>query len=387
MSEVIVVGGNHHNTLGVIRSLGRAGISSYVILTSGISDSFVLKSKYIKKHWTFSGCDKVVDFLLSNLVFEKKAVLIGCHDVISSIFDINKDILSKFFYVPSSKVAGRITELAEKFQMAQLADRVGFNVPLTLLITGINDTNLTDVVYPCITKPTASKDGSKSDIQVLSSEKQLKLFLSERSGHSFVVQQFIEKDYEFQFIGCSINGGEDVIIPGVSELLRPSKSSNTGFLKYRNLKEDEEDALLRTKEFIKATAYSGLFSVEFIKDKNGKIYFMEMNFRNDGNSICVTNSGVNLPYIWYLSCLGEDWKKALKNIHTEYVMPEFQELALWYSYGIDTKTMIGDFRRATSYMDYDKDDLKPTNGKINFYKELIVLSLKRMAKYLSGGKH
>lgn len=32
MNKVIVIGGFHHNTYGLIRSLGEAGIKSYVIL-------------------------------------------------------------------------------------------------------------------------------------------------------------------------------------------------------------------------------------------------------------------------------------------------------------------------------------------------------------------
>lgn len=36
--------------------------------------------------------------------------------------------------------------------------------------------------------------------------------------------------------------------------------------------------------FIRDLGYSGLFSLEFIRDKSGKDYFMELNMRNDGNA-------------------------------------------------------------------------------------------------------
>ena len=59
--KTIVIGGNHHNTLGVIRSLGRKGVMPYVILTSGDNNSFVLKSKYIKNFSIlFSGCSDIL---------------------------------------------------------------------------------------------------------------------------------------------------------------------------------------------------------------------------------------------------------------------------------------------------------------------------------------
>ena len=48
---------------------------------------------------------------------------------------------------------------------------------------------------------------------------------------------------------------------------------------------------------IKETGYEGLFDVEFLEDINGKLYFMEMNFRVDGGIYKVT-PGVNLPKEW-----------------------------------------------------------------------------------------
>lgn len=104
-----------------------------------------------------------------------------------------------------------------------------------------------------------------------------------------------------------------------------------------------------------------MFSIEFMRDKIGVDYFMEMNFRNNGNSICVTNSGVNLPMIWYENSIGKvTIDKCV--IHEEYVMPEFQELEFWYAGEISLLTMIKDFYKATSYMDYDKNAPLPTNG-------------------------
>lgn len=45
----IIIGGNHHNTLGVIRSLGYKGFNSLVILVTGEKTPYVSYSKYITK--------------------------------------------------------------------------------------------------------------------------------------------------------------------------------------------------------------------------------------------------------------------------------------------------------------------------------------------------
>lgn len=373
MNKVIIVGGNHHNTLGVIRAFGRCGIKPYVILTTIVSDSFVLKSKYIHKSWIMES-KQVVNFLLSNFIFTEKPVLIACHDIISSIFDFNYNVLSKYFYVPGAKEEGRISKFSEKRVMSELAINVGMNVPKYRVLCYDNVTNslanINDVEYPCITKPIASRDGSKADICICRTEKDLLKFLKEHPGRQFIVQTFVDKEFEFQLIGCSLDDGNNIIIPGVSILIRPSKASNTGFLKYTTLDTSYEDVLQKSKDFIRLTSYNGLFSIEFLRDKTGVDYFMEMNFRNDGNSICVTNSGVNLPMIWYENSIGKvTIDKCV--IHEEYVMPEFQELEFWYAGEISLLTMIKDFYKATSYMDYDKNDPLPTNGWKKFFKLFI----------------
>lgn len=374
--KVIIIGGTHHNTLGVIRSLGRVGIMPYVILTSGGDESFVLKSKYIKKSWTVKGSDEVVDLLLNELSSaDCKNVLIGCHDVIASIFDLNRDKLNPFFIVPGGELQGVVSPLMNKKNMGELAERNGLKVPQMTVSSFHNYYDSNRPPFPCITKPVESKSGSKNEIRIFDNEENLLKFLKSNASKEFVIQQFIEKAFEFQLIGCSLDGGKDIIIPGVSVILRQSKSSNTGFLQYKELDDSFGQTVDKTKAFIQSIGYSGLFSVEFLRDKTGVDFFLEMNFRNDGNTIAVYYAGVNLPYIWYLHSVGEDYKKEIKPIHEEFVMPEFAELALYQQGLISKKEWKQDMRKATSYMDYALDDPAPTNGwsKYNKRKSFAVL--------------
>lgn len=374
--KVIVIGGNHHNTLGVIRSLGRAGIMPYVILTSGGDESFVLKSKYIKKAWTVKGSDGVVDLLLKEFTsFDGKNVLIGCHDAIASVFDLNRDKLNPYFIVPGAELQGAISPLMYKKNMGELAERIGLKVPRMMVSNFRKYPGSNKPPFPCITKPVESKSGSKSEIKIFDDEEKLLKFLKSDASKEFVIQQFIDKAFEFQLIGCSLDGGKDIIIPGVSVILRQSKSSNTGFLQYKVLDDSFGQTVGKTKSFIQSIGYSGLFSVEFLRDKTGTDYFLEMNYRNDGNTISVFNAGINLPYIWYLHSIGEDYKKEIKPIHEEFVMPEFAELALYQQGLISRKEWKQDMGKATSYMDYAPDDPAPTNGwsKYNKQKSFAVL--------------
>ena len=79
----------------------------------------------------------------------------------------------------------------------------------------------------------------------------------------------------------------------------------------------ENGLLQKCISFIREVGYTGLFSMEFLRDKYGNDYFMEINFRNDGNAISVTEAGVNLPYIWYAYNSSIDYNEEMqKNIRT-----------------------------------------------------------------------
>ncbi len=57
------------------------------------------------------------------------------------------------------------------------------------------------------------------------------------------------------------------------------------------------------QDILKATHFSGVFSLECIIDKNDDLWFLEVNFRNSTWSYAYTYAGLNLPYQWAKSTL------------------------------------------------------------------------------------
>ena len=380
--KAIVIGGNHHNTLGVIRSLGRAGIKPIVVLTSGNESSFVLKSKYIQTWRVVNGSEEAIKLLMDKFATNnQKYVLIACHDGIASALDLNRKILLPYFIIPGTLAEGEITRLMNKKKMGELASNMGLLVPETKLINADTIVDIDDDFYPCITKPVDSKSGGKNEIVVCRTKNDLATFIT-KHNKDYVVQHFIDKQFEFQLIGCSLKEGNEIIIPGVSIIIRQSKSSNTGFLHYTKFDDSYQQTVEVTKSFIRKIGYSGLFSVEFLRDKSDSDYFMEINFRNDGNTIAVANAGINLPYIWYLYCIGADYKKEITPIHDEYVMPEFSELSLYQQGIISRKEWKQDMKAATSFMDYDSEDPAPTKGWKKYCKQKLRAQIVRLVKLL-----
>lgn len=273
--EIIVIGGNHHNTLAVLRSLGEKGVKSLLIVVSEESNPYVSYSKYIMKAMIIKDINDISKAMYSIHVSQEKAIVIACTDSIASYLDDNYSCLAKDFILPGSSVQGKITRFMNKNTMLEEAVKSGLNIPKSWVITS-SSRNVEDIVYPCIVKPLISKNGTKSDITICENRKKLEKYLEFCNCNELQVQEYISKDMEFQLIGCSLDSGNDVIIPGVSIILRQPENTNTGFLKYIPIREFlyDKDACVK---FLKHIGYSGLFSLEFIRDKNGVDFFMDLN--------------------------------------------------------------------------------------------------------------
>ena len=88
---------------------------------------------------------------------------------------------------------------------------------------------------------------------------------------------------------------------------------------------------------------------------------MEINFRNDGNSICVTASGMNLPYIWYLynSGIPIDKELCFEAMKEVLVMPEFNDIGNAIHRRISWGKWLDDVKRTDRFMEFSKRDQKP----------------------------
>lgn len=300
--KVVVIGGLHHNTLGVIRALGEKGITSLnidvILVEQNVNKkNFIAKSKYISgdKIIYLTKYDEIVNQLLEIAKDRKKRVIICCSDGTAEAVMSHKEELKDTYFLPSTEI--NVTDLMQKDIQTSIAQKVGIKVPDSMVV-GVRE-EIKWTKYPCITKPIKSVLGAgKADIKISKNAEELKKALSDTDAECVQIQEFLSKEMEFQLIGCSINKGEEIIIPGYTRIVRQPKNTNTGYLEYVPIdKLDNFDKRI-VERFIRRIGYSGLFSMEFIRDKKGNDYFLEINMRNDGNAYCVTCAGVNLPYIW-----------------------------------------------------------------------------------------
>lgn len=383
MNPVVVIGINHHNTLGVIRALGRAGLKDFIFVILVGGDGFVSKSKYVKRTQLYIiPSDNEIYATLCSLHIQKKGVVICCSDSSIATIDGYRETLSHKFIIPGIKnKQGAVAAFMDKERQIEFAKNVGLNIPDSKVYTASSSLELCPWdVYPCIIKPIDSVTGSKSDIRVCESKNDYFKQLNRLDGRVIIVQKLITKIAEYQLIGCSLNNGEEIIIPGFTHILRQPDNTNTGFLEYCPFTEDVDmlDTLNKGRKFIKELGYSGLFSLEFIRGDDGRDYFLEINMRNDGNGISVTDAGCNLPYIWYAGNMNiSDEKTSERSIRRILVMPEFDDFVLVLKRKVSFLQWLKDIKRSDSFMDYSRDDKKPFYSRLlSFISFLFKYSIK-----------
>ena len=359
---VVVIGGLHHNTLGVIRSLGEAKESNIEIVVLIVGEhinrsNFISVSKYVNRdkvcYVDTNAC--IVEWLIENASYNEKQVVICCSDGSAEAVISNHELIKQYYYTPTTEID--ITELMSKQVQTNIGIECGFNVPAGKIIKS------TDYLewnrFPCISKPIKSAYGAgKGDIQISNSQNELKEAMVSTVSEYVQIQELIDKKMEYQLIGCSLDAGRIIIIPGYTDIIRQPKNTNTGYLKYSPIREftyNNESV----EKYIRKIGYSGLFSLEFIRDKNNNDYFLEINMRNDGNACCVKSAGVNLPYIWtYYQAFHRLPDCDISFINPVYFMPDWNDIRR----GIKSVGIVGwikEFVQAESHAVYNKKDMWP----------------------------
>lgn len=373
--KVIVLGGDHYNTLWVLRSLGMAGISSYLIIESHSHKSFVAKSKYVRQYWCVDDERQMMDVLRENFHSEaEKPVIICSSDVCADIVDRNYEELAKKYRLPNiAGKGGLVSYWMDKDIMCEAAKEAGFNVPVTWNLRFDAEGNYIlpgDIVYPCIAKPQKSSEGTKHDFWVCNSELELRLHLKELKQRrvQIVVQEYLKPDFEISFLGVNLPNAKKNVIPGLLYKLGTCKSSfNMGMPTYACVSPSLEPYVDKrvVERFFSIVEYYGLYSIEFFVCKE-KAYFLEINLRTDGDMFVYTKAGVNMPLLWVKDMEREDVSSLQQKVQkVVYGMTEISYIKYLKWRGI--KQIIIDLFRVRCFSIFHTRDLKPFLFKFVYY--------------------
>ena len=305
--NAIVFGVNHHNTLGILRSLGEVGIrSDLILIVTDDSDPYVAKCRYIDNCVCVSNEQEGLDILRRWALADSggyRRVVFPTYDSVCEILDRYYDELVRYLHLPSCQRKGGILSFyLDKEIMRKTAEDVGFKTPQTYQLDSSRGIDLPkDLEYPCMIKNMRSVIGGK-DLTIYHDRETLLKGIVEMSKYStqIQIQHFVEKDKEIQLLGASFGKGHNLIACVLDKIRQyPLNTGNTCYA-YLSPSIEEYIDVDKVNEFLDILDYRGLFSIEFIIRDN-ECYFLEINLRNDGNGYAPMIGGVNIPYLYYKS--------------------------------------------------------------------------------------
>ena len=332
--RVIVVGGDHHNTLWLVRCLGAANYEPYVIIHTERRHSFVARSRFA----THCEClqlrsdDDLLDILFR--LRQRSPIPILCaSDEAMAIIDRNADLLKSDFLFFTMEKGPSINYWMRKEHLMAAAVKAGFRVPRSWCFRNYDEYQkfLPDLVFPCLIKPERSCDGSKGDFHICQSKAELSEELSRlftRGMTSVIVSEYLKPDTEYTLLGVSLPNSRRRVLPGmVHKTLRCNREDNLGMIIYGCLQPHVTSELRdKVDRMLDMIPYSGLFSFDFI-EKGGELIFLEINFRADGNTFMAMRGGVNMPLLWMNDVLNKETEQCPINIKKPvYALLEFPYL-------------------------------------------------------------
>ena len=293
--EHIVFGFEHYNPLGIVRSLGEAGINPLGII---IRDSRAITSlsKYLKTVYFVNSIEEGYLLLLdiSNRL-SRKAFVYASDDQVTNYMDKKYDEIKNKFYFYNAGKAGRVAEFQNKERILLLAKKHGLNYARTITVNKGEIPE--DIEYPIITKAIVSTfDNWKNDMIICHNKNELVEAYKKIHSEKVLLQKYISKKNELCLEGFSVNRGKQTIITIASTYNYQLEDSYSPYMTVGSLR----DASLKEKiqNMIEEVGFEGIFEVEFLRDQDDSLYFLEINFRNSTWSYASTVAGMPMPVLW-----------------------------------------------------------------------------------------
>lgn len=357
---VIVFALEHYNPLGLIRSLGENNIYPVYIAVKR-REPIASTSKYISKCHFVDTVEEGYQLLLDQYGeydFDHRPVVLFSDDKSIGYFDLHYDEIKNKFICYNAKESGKINLYMNKNYILQVAKKHGFNVLDSYVVKKGEIPE--GLVYPIITKDITPNSGSwKSDVFICQNEEELKKAYESITSSVVLLQRFIDKKNEFALEGFSVDSGKQLLIATAMTW----KYLITGYYSpYHDVtmfkdKEMEKKLISMFAEL----GYEGIFEVEFLIDKDGTYYFLEVNFRASAWNYTGTVAGMPLSYLWVKSMLNgfidENDKKEFEDFTS---MSEVIDFGKRVDTGkISIAQWLKEFREAKCTFYYNKDDMAP----------------------------
>lgn len=391
MNKVIIIGGDHYNSLGLARVFGINGIKPYGILTTHSKrkkDNFCYASKYWEKTWFALDEVECLQILMSEFSGEEeKPVLVPSSDGAAIAIDKNGVELQNYFLIPGFHLQyGKLVHLMDKYNQYKWAIENDLKIAQSLIVQfdGTEKEQVKYQKYPCIVKPVVSSEGKKSDIKKCVNENELLDYLTvlaSKGYKRFLVQEFLQKDYEAELFGAILKNTEN--IPYLFSKHVREWPPVGGSVSYHEFIDDD---ILHKKVFnllskIKKSGYIGNIDIEiFIIGDD--IYLNEINFRNSGDVYACFNPAIYYPFYSYLDMIGVELSdKNFNYVKKTYAMNETTDFRHAIYGSLSLSEWITCCKQCQDFAIYFPGDMKPVRKRyLHYLKEFFINSYNQKKK-------
>lgn len=295
------------NALGVVRSLGLAGVTVCVLDTDPKSPAMRSRYGIPFQVSTLEGPEFIAE--LKRLVPKRspKIVLFLTEEkTVATVSEYRADLTpSILIRLPEHE---RLMALMHKQGFSDLAEAINAPVPRTVRLQALHDLpKVADLNYPCVLKPSEKsyEYGArfKKAYKVSSPEEVARLYYEIFPILAdMVVQEWIEgKDSDIYFCLQYIGRNGELVASFPGRKIRSWPPRIGGTASCISAWEYEKELTELTLVFFRQVGFSGMGSMEYKRDiRDGRFYMVEPTVgRTDFQEEVATVNGVNLPYFAY----------------------------------------------------------------------------------------
>ena len=305
--------GADYRALGVVRSLGRRGISVWLIKQGG--HLVAATSRYVTRRvpWPEGEDARRIDFLLDLSVKNSLQgwVLIPTDDYTVNLASVYHELLSKQYRVTVPRWE-KLRWACDKRQLHRLAGELGVHQPWTRCLSSREPLADLQVPFPVILKPaTRLKPTSLAIPKAWRADDRQSLLAQFQQASKWIppenlmLQEMVPGGGENQFSYAALCKDG---VPLSSVVARRLRQYPKDFGQFSTFVEtvDEPQVVEPAERLLAATRYTGLVEVEFKKDpRNGQFKVLDINPRVWGWHTLSVRAGVDFCYLLWLLARGE----------------------------------------------------------------------------------
>jgi D-aspartate ligase len=360
----------HHGGLGVIRSLGRAGVPVYGVHEDGLAPA--AGSRYLRGRFFWRPDPAAVDRVLAGLsrlaeVIGRPAVLLPTDDA-GAIFlaEHGAGLREEFLFPDPPQDLPR--RLAGKYSLYEVCHEFGIASPRTALPESLGEAQeFADAAgYPVIAKLTTPwrAHGLRST-QVAADQRELGRIYDAcaRAGAGLMLQEFVPGDREndWFFHGyCDANSECRPAFTGVKERSYPSGAGLTSFGRSapNGALRDEITGLLAR------LGYQGLLDLDIRLDaRDGRYHLLDFNPRLGAQfRVFRDTAGTDVALAAYLDLTGQPIPSAAQVDGRSFLVENYDPigaLGRWRAGELDVRSWLASVRGADEWAWFAADDLRP----------------------------